>query len=402
MSVNGNDTYLGISVGNNGTLIVENSEISLPKPRSIQGGDGSSIILKNSEIHTCGIYMKCAGTLKKVEITDCTVVTGAMIGGNADNAAVGEIVIRGSSISMGDDHYPNRCRIGSGKYASFKSIDIQDSKLHLPVAVDASAIGGGWYTSFNEDARIRIANSTVDATTYRMCPAIGAGYHATGDATLEIIIENSNVIAKGGTLRSGNSGTYVPGIGKDSYSKWLNVKIQITDSTVESLCHTKEYGEEPDDYRIYDGLHEKNLPGIPEENMTFCGSTVNGKRFDHDVDAYGKCRICGKYDLRYCYENGLLRLSGLENCLFDGSEKKLTRLAHRTDPEVLTVLEEGTDYTVTYKNNIYPYTLSPDDAGFDSAKAPKVIICGTGSFCGRAEHWFHHRRSGAAVLYRKV
>ncbi len=328
------------------------------------------------------------GYAEKVEITDCTVVTGAMIGGNADNAAVGEIVIRGSDISMTDDHYPNRCCIGSGKYASFKSIDIQDSKLHLPVAVDASAIGGGWYTSFKEDARIRIANSTVDATTYRLCPAIGAGYHATGDATLEIIIENSNVIAKGGTLRSGNSGTYVPGIGKDSYSKWLNVKIQITDSTVESLCHTKEYGEEPDDYRIYDGLHEKNLPGIPEENMTFCGSTVNGKRFDHDVDAYGKCRICGKYDLGYCYEKGLLRLSGLENCLFDGSEKKLTRLAHRTDPEVLTVLEEGTDYTVTYKNNIYPYALSPDEAGFDSAKAPKVIICGTGSFCGRAEHCF--------------
>ena len=388
MSVNGNDTYLGISVGNNGTLIVENSEISLPKPRSIQGGDGSSIILKDSEIHTCGIYMKCAGTLKKVEITDCTVVTGAMIGGNADNAAVGEIVIRGSDISMGDDHYPNRCCIGSGKYASFKSIDIQDSKLHLPVAVDASAIGGGWYTSFKEDARIRIANSTVDATTYRMCPAIGAGYHATGDATLEIIIENSNVIAKGGTLRSGSSGTYVPGIGKDSYSKWLNVKIQITDSTVESLRHTEQYEEEPDDYRIYDGLHEKDLPGIPEENMAFCGSTVNGKRFDHDCDAYGKCRLCGKYDLGYCYEKGLLRLSGLENCLFDGSEKKLTRLAHRTDPEVLTVLEEGTDYTVTYKNNVYPYILSPGEAGFDSAKAPKVTICGTGSFCGRAEHCF--------------
>ena len=387
ISVNGNDTYLGISVGNNGTLIIENSEISLPKPRSIQGGDGSSIILKNSNIYTCGIYMKRAGTLKKVEITDCTVITGAMIGGNADNAAVGEIVICGSDISMADDHYSNRCCIGSGKYAAFKSIDIQDSKLHLPVAVDASAIGGGWYTSFKEDARIRIANSTVDATTYRLCPAIGAGYYASGDGTLEIIIENSNVISKGGTLRSGSSGTYVPGIGKDSYSRGLDVKIQITDSTVESLRHT-EHEEEPDDYRIYDGLHEKNLPGVPEENMTFCGSTVNGKRFDHDMDAYGKCRLCGKYDLGYCYENGLLRLSGLENCLFDGSEKKLTRLAHRTDPEVLTVLEEGTDYTVTYKNNIYPYTLSPGDDGFNSKKSPKVTIFGTGSFCGRAEHCF--------------
>lgn len=102
----------------------------------------------------------------------------------------------------------------------------------------------------------------------------------------------------------------------------------------------------------------------------------------------GKCRLCGKYDLGYCYEKGLLRLSGLENCLFDGSEKKLTRLAHRTDPEVLTVLEEGTDYTVTYKNNIYPYTLSPGDDGFNSKKSPKVTIFGTGSFCGRAEHCF--------------
>ena len=179
-----------------------------------------------------------------------------------------------------------------------------------------------------------------------------------------------------------------PASEKTAPADGLDVKIQITDSTVESLRHTELYEEEPDDYRIYDGLHEKNLPGIPEENMTFCGSTVNGKRFDHDVDEYGKCRICGKYDLGYCYENGLLRLSGLENCVFDGSEKKLTRLAHRTDPEVLTVLEEGTDYTVTYKNNIYPYTLSPGDDGFNLAKAPKVTICGTGSFCGRAEHCF--------------
>lgn len=55
---------------------------------------------------------------------------------------------------------------------------------------------------------------------------------------------------------------------------------------------------------------------------------------------------------------------------------------------MLTVLEEGTDYTVTYKNNIYPYTLSPGDDGFNSKKSPKVTIFGTGSFCGRAEHCF--------------
>ena len=224
MSVNGNDTYLGISVGNNGTLIVENSEIRPAEAKEHTGrGRIEHYSQKFRDPYLRNLYEMC-GYAEKVEITDCTVITGGMIGGNADNAAVGEIVIRGSDISMGNDHYPNSCCIGSGKYASFKSIDIQDSKLDLPVAVDASAIGGGWGTSFNEDARIRIANSTVDATTYRLCPAIGAGYHATGDATLEIIIENSDVIAKGGTLRSGNSGTYVPGIGKDSYSQWLNVK----------------------------------------------------------------------------------------------------------------------------------------------------------------------------------
>ena len=388
MSMNEKGTDSGLFVGKNGTLIVENSEVSLPKPRSIKGEDGSSIILGNSGIKTYGIHMRSAGTLKKIEITDCTVVTGNMIGGNAANAFVDDIVIRGCDIRMTDDNYYNSCCIGSGQFASFKSIDIQDSKLHLPITVGVSAIGGGRNPVFKENARIRIANSTVEATSFRYAPAIGAGYQAGGDGMLEIIIENSNVIAKGGTLRSGSSGTYVPGIGKDSYSRGLDVIIRITDSTVESLRHTKQFREEPEDYRIYDGLHEKKLPGIPEENMVFCGSTVNGKRFDHDVDEYGKCRICGKYDLTYCYENGLLRLSGLDDCLFDGSEKKLTRLVHRTDAEVLTVLEEGTDYTLIYKNNVYPYTLSPGDAGFDAAKAPKVTICGTGYYCGKAEHYF--------------
>lgn len=388
MSMYEKGTDSGLFVGKNGTLIVENSEIRLPNPKGIKGEDGSSIILKNSEIKTYGIYMDVAGTLKKVEITDCTVVTGDMIGGNAANAFVDDIVIRGSDISMTDDNYYNSCRIGSGMYASFKSIDIQDSKLHLPLTVGVSAIGGGQNPVFKEDARIRIANSTVDATSYRRAPAIGAGAQAGGDGTLEIIIENSSIIAKGGTLRSGSSGTYVPGIGKDSYSRGVDVIIRITDSTVESLRHTKRYGEEPEDYRVYDGLHEKKLPGVPEGNMTFCGSTVNGKRFDHDVDEYGKCRICGKYDLGYCYENGLLSLSGLESCVFDGSEKKLAGLAHRTDTEALALLREGTDYTVTYANNVYPYTLSPGDAGFEPAKAPKVTICGTGSYCGRAEYRF--------------
>ena len=133
--MNEKGTDSGLFVGKNGTLIVENSEVSLPKPRSIKGEDGSSIILRNSGIKTYGIHMRSAGTLKKIEITDCTVVTGNMIGGNAANAFVDDIVIRGCDIRMTDDNYYNSCCIGSGQFASFKSIDIQDSKLHLPITV---------------------------------------------------------------------------------------------------------------------------------------------------------------------------------------------------------------------------------------------------------------------------
>ena len=81
-------------------------------------------------------------------------------------------------------------------------------------------------------------------------------------------------------------------------------------------------------------------------------------------------------------------MEGLTDCAYDGSEKKLTGLSHKTGGNETKQLTENTDYTATYSNNVYPYTLNPNDAGFDPEKAPKVTLYGTGNYCGKAEHYF--------------
>ena len=148
---------------------------------------------------------------------------------------------------------------------------------------------------------------------------------------------------------------------------------------------------------VYDDLHTKELPGIPAENISICGSTVNRKTIDHSFDEYGKCTLCGKYDIGYCYENELLTMEGLTDCAYDGSEKKLTGLSHQTGENETKQLAENTDYTASYSNNVHPYTLTPGDAGFDSEKAPKVTLYGTGNYCGKAEHYFTISENAAAA-----
>ena len=71
------------------------------------------------------------------------------------------------------------------------------------------------------------------------------------------------------------------------------IGIQILNSTVDSF-RLREKGDT--DY-VYDDLHTQELPGIPAENISICGSTVNRKTIDHSFDEYGKCTLCGKYDL---------------------------------------------------------------------------------------------------------
>ena len=385
----------GIQVSDNGNIRIENSEVRLPEKRDIRAGNGGSIVIRDSTIHSNGIYMlgnlNEAKKLKRLEITGSTVVTaGNVIGAMGSRASVDEIVIHGSSLSPaeGADHY---YAIGGGEYASFGSIDIQGSQINIPLASKGAAIGGGNYATYSGESTIRIANSQVIAATgARLSAAIGTGNASQGTGSLKIFIESSNVTAKGGPLRQNTD--YVPGIGK--YDRiTLQVHIQVMNSTVESFRHTKRDSDE----LVYDDLHEKNLPGIPAENITICGSTINGKTIDHSFDEYGKCTLCGKYDLGYCYENGLLTMEGLTDCVYDGSEKKLTGLSHRTGENETKQLAENTDYTAGYSNNVHPYTLTPGYEGFDPEKAPKVTLYGTGNYCGKAEHYFTISENVAAA-----
>ena len=379
----------GIQVGNNGNIQIENSEIMLSRAKGIRTGDGGSITIRDSQLVTNGIYMVEGGTtqrkLKRLEITNSTVVTSDAIGSKGNFTSVGEIVIHGSSIRQSED-YGNGYSIGCGDYGSFDRIDIQDSQIDIPGANYGVAIGGGKYTTDPGNSVIRIANSRVFARTRdRWSTAIGRDIGSSGDGALRIFIENSTVTAKGGWLFADGT-EYVPGIGI-SYKSSLNAYIQVMDSTVESFRHTKSRNMDDSDY-VYDDLHTKKLPGNPAENISICGSTVNGTRIDHSLDAYGKCTLCGKYDIGYCYKNGLLTMEGLTDCAYDGSEKKLTGLSHKTGENETKQLTENTDYTASYSNHVYPYTLNPSDAGFDPEKAPKVTLYGTGDYCGKAEHYF--------------
>ena len=379
----------GIQVGNNGNIQIENSEIMLSRAKGIRTGDGGSIAIRDSQLVTNGIYMVEGGTtqrkLKRLEITNSTVVTSDAIGSKGNFTSVGEIVIHGSSIRQSED-YGNGYSIGCGDYGSFDRIDIQDSQIDIPGANYGAAIGGGKYTTDPGNSVIRIANSRVFARTRdRWSTAIGRDIGSSGDGALRIFIENSTVTAKGGWLFADGT-EYVPGIGI-SYKSSLNAYIQVMDSTVESFRHTKSRNMDDSDY-VYDDLHTKKLPGNPAENISICGSTVNGTRIDHSLDQYGKCSLCGKYDIGYCYEKGLLTMEGLTDCAYDGSEKKLTGLSHKMGENETKQLTENTDYTASYSNHVYPYTLNPSDEGFDPEKAPKVTLYGTGDYCGKAEHYF--------------
>ena len=380
----------GIQLGNNGNIQIENSEIVLTGIKGIRTGDSGSIAIRDSQLVTNGIYMGEEGMtqrkLKRLEITNSTVVTNDVLGSTGKFTSVGEIVIHGSSIRQSSEDRGNGFGIGCGEYGTFDRIDIQDSQIDIPGFKDGVAIGGGRYTKDPGNSVIRIANSRVFARTRdRWSTAIGRGVASSGDGALRIFIENSTVTAKGGWL-FGDGTEYVPGIGI-SYKSSLNAYIQVMDSTVESFRHTKSRNMDDSDY-VYDDLHTKKLPGIPAENISICGSTVNGTRIDHSLDAYGQCSLCGKYDIGYCYEKGLLTMEGLTDCAYDGSEKKLTGLSHKTGENETKQLTENTDYTASYSNHVYPYTLNPSDAGFDPEKAPKVTLYGTGDYCGKAEHYF--------------
>lgn len=52
------------------------------------------------------------------------------------------------------------------------------------------------------------------------------------------------------------------------------------------------------------------------------------------------------------------------------------------------LLKKGTDYTVTYKNNVNAYTLPEGAVGFNAAKAPTAVITMKGNFSGSKNIFF--------------
>ena len=230
----------GIRVGSNSEIIIENSEIRLPHLRGIRVGGNGSIAVRDSDLHTYGIFMDetvhtitDAKTLKKLEITDSTVLTGDIIGARGGYSSVEEVVIHDSSIRLNDEYTYNYCTIGGGTRGSFGSIDIQNSQIHIPSPGLNTAIGNGHQADFNRESHIRIANSQVFVGGAKFGPAIGAAYGSSG-GQINILIENSTVTAKGGNLRSDTD--YIPGIGKNSSGRASEIgKIQILNSTVESF-----------------------------------------------------------------------------------------------------------------------------------------------------------------------
>ncbi len=60
-------------------------------------------------------------------------------------------------------------------------------------------------------------------------------------------------------------------------------------------------------------------------------------------------------------------------------------------------LTEGTEYTVTYVNNIDVYTLTEADAGFDASKAPAVVVTGKGNYTGTVKKYFVINKANASI-----
>ena len=53
-----------------------------------------------------------------------------------------------------------------------------------------------------------------------------------------------------------------------------------------------------------------------------------------------------------------------------------------------TLLVQGTDYTVTYKNNINAYNIASGASGFSKTAAPTVVVTGIGKYSGTVEKYF--------------
>ena len=139
---------------------------------------------------------------------------------------------------------------------------------------------------------------------------------------------------------------------------------------------------------------------ISSGNKFFYMPASNISIYAHKLGEDGKCPGCGKIDIEKAYENNALTIEGLEGRTYDsypqilskitwqpvsGDEQELIKPSYDAKQNRGTLgfggdkpLNSNADYTVVYKNNVGPYSLKPDDAGFDKEVAPQVTITGTG------------------------
>ena len=141
--------------------------------------------------------------------------------------------------------------------------------------------------------------------------------------------------------------------------------------------------------------------------------------YRHNWQEDGSCNrfsSCKRVNLVTAYENGYLKIEGLERRTYDSYPQILSKITWNPSsgkPVELTAPiyqhnnwstdrwkplgvggEEplnlyGAAYTVVYKNNTNPYPYAPGDEGFDPDKAPQVKISGYGSYyCGSFTVYF--------------
>ena len=142
-----------------------------------------------------------AKTLKRLEITDSTVLTGDIIGARGEYSSVEEIVIRGSIIRLNDEYTYNAARLAAAKRLPLAASTFRTAKSI--VGLQSTRLSA---TVHNPNPMVRavsaFANSQVSVRNELFGPAIGAAYGSSG-GQINILIENSTVTAKGGNLRSG-------------------------------------------------------------------------------------------------------------------------------------------------------------------------------------------------------
>lgn len=79
-----------------------------------------------------------------------------------------------------------------------------------------------------------------------------------------------------------------------------------------------------------------------------------------------------------------LKYSGFAKVLDPSNKKPNVRVFFGSK-----LLTYGTDYTISYKNNVHAYIYTPDDGDlFNAAKAPTVVITGKGKYTGIKNQYF--------------